>query len=119
MRQRVDKTGVNGEIGIEVMRERNPVRFRDQTQQIAIAIERPAPAPSLDAQAVLVIAVERGFRDAAIRLAIDQIDCLVADPVDRDDLDRMAGNHAPDHGARRDLIEDGHCRYSKVASRSS
>ena len=31
MRQWVDQAGVNREIGIEVMCERDPVRFRDQT----------------------------------------------------------------------------------------
>ena len=32
MRQWIDQAGVNGEIGIEMMRERDPVRFRDQSQ---------------------------------------------------------------------------------------
>ena len=30
VRQWIDQAGVNGEIGIEMMRERDPVRFRDQ-----------------------------------------------------------------------------------------
>ena len=90
------------------MRERDPIRFRDQTQQVAVAVERPVPAARLDAQPILVVAVERGFRNPAIRLAIDQVDCLVADPVDRNDPDRMARNHAPDHGTGLDVIEDGH-----------
>ena len=83
-------------IGIEMMRERDPVRFRHQTQQVAVAVERPAPAARLDTQAILVVSVERGFRNPAVQLAIHQVDCLVADPVDRNDLDRMARNHAPD-----------------------
>ena len=71
MRQWIDQAGVNGEIGIEMMRECDPVGFRDQTQQVAVAVERPAPAARLDAQPILVVAVERGFRNPAVRLAID------------------------------------------------
>ena len=108
MGQWIDQTGVNGEVGIEMMRERNPVRFRDQTQQISGAVERPTPSARLDVQAILVVAVECGFRNPAVRLAIDQVDCLVANPVDRGDLDRMARNHAPDHGAGLDIFKDGH-----------
>ena len=57
VRQWIDQAGVNGEIGVEMMRERDPVRFRDQTEQVAVAVERPAPAGRLDPQAVLVVSI--------------------------------------------------------------
>ena len=82
MRERVDKTGMNSEIRIEVVREFYPVRFRDQTQQGAVAVERPVSATCVNAQTIFVVPVERGFRNPTIRLAIDKIDRLVANPID-------------------------------------
>ena len=82
MRQWIDQAGVNGEIGIEMMRESDPVRFRNQAQQAAVAIERPAPSALFDAQTALVVAVERRFRNPVVRLPVNQVDCLIADPVD-------------------------------------
>ena len=112
------RTGMNGEVRVEMMRKRDPVRFGDQTQQCAVPVERPVPTARLDAQAGFVIAIERGLRNTAARLPIDQVDRLIADPVDRDDLNRMAGNDSSDHGTGLDILKKGHRWTSEDAAHS-
>jgi len=64
-----------------MMREGDPVSFRNQAKETGVPVKRPVPAKGLDAQAALVFAVECGFRNIAIGLAVDQIDGLGADPL--------------------------------------
>jgi hypothetical protein len=82
VRQRIDKTCVNREVGIEIMGELDAISFRHQTQQRAIGIERPWPTILVDIQAMFVISVENSLGNSAIMVAVDDTDGLVADPVD-------------------------------------
>lgn len=91
-----------------MMRELDPVRLGDQAEQGTVAVKRPAPAALLDAKAGLVVAEQRDLRHLAVRGAIDQIDRLIADPVDGHDLHRLTRHDSPHPGAGAEVFERGH-----------
>ena len=117
VRQGINETGVDCEIGIEQMSKRDPVRLRNESQHFGVTVKRPLPAACLDIQACLVVAVERGFRNAPIRLSVCQIDRLIADPFDGQDSDRLPRNHTLDRGTGLDVLKNGHCRISRALPR--
>ncbi|WP_243445167.1 hypothetical protein [Sphingosinicella ginsenosidimutans] len=94
MRKRIDQTGVDRKIGVEIMRQLDPVGLGDEAQQFAIGVERPGPATLLDFEPMLVVAVKHGLRDRAVMIAVDDADRLIADPIDRNDLHRLRGSDA-------------------------
>ncbi len=89
MRQRIDQTRVDGQIGIKKMGELDPVGLGHQSKQRTIAVERPRPPVDLDFEPVLVVAIEHGFGNGTVQIAVDDVDRLIADPVDRQDLGRL------------------------------
>ena len=67
VRQRVDDRGVDGQHGIEQVREADAVRLGDEAEQRAVAVEAPGPALLDDLEAGLVVAVEQLVGDLAGR----------------------------------------------------
>ena len=57
------------------------------------------------------------FPKPTARLAIDQIYSLIGNPLDRDDLNRLARNDTPDHGAVPYILKHGH-RWTPDAARA-
>ena len=86
MRQRIDQAGVDGEIGIEIMGKLDPVGLGYQPQKRSVGIERPRPSVLLDFEAMLIVPVKDRFGDCAVVIAVDDIDRLIADPVNGQNL---------------------------------
>ena len=64
VRQRLDQRGVDGEHGVEEVREPNALRLGHEAEQRSVAVEAPGP-PHLDnLKARLVVTVEQLAGDA-------------------------------------------------------
>ena len=57
MWQRVDHRGVDGEARVKQMSEVDPVRFRDQAEQLPVAVKAPRSASFTDFQSGFAILV--------------------------------------------------------------
>ncbi len=115
MRQRIDQTGVDRQIGVEKVGQLDTIGLCHQPQQGAVGIERPRPSALFDFEAMLVVPVENRFGDNTVVIAVDDADRLIADPVHGQDLCRLCRGDAPHRRAVPDLLESRHHPPSRLA----
>ena len=85
---------MDGEVGVEEVGELDPVSLGHQPKQSAVGVEGPGVAAGFNGQAVLIVAIERGLGHRPTGDAVDEIDGLLAYPVDGHDFDWLAGYDA-------------------------
>src|SRR5712692_4977016 len=84
------------------------MRFRDEAEQMPVAVEAPGPAVLHDLEARLVMAIEQLVGDAAGRRLIGQLQSLGAKPLYADDRDDLVRQNASDGGGGLEVFEAGH-----------
>jgi len=87
------------------MRQLDPVRLGHQTQKRTVGIERPGTAILLYLQAMFVIPVEDRLGNGAVMITVHDIDRLIADPVDRNDMNGLVRGNAAHRCTVLDLFE--------------
>ncbi len=103
--QRLDERGVDRQHGVKQVRQVDAVRFGDQAEQRAVAVEAPGP-PLLDnLQPRLVVAVEDLVRDATLGRPVDQRERAPAVPFDAHDRDSPVGQEAAHGGVGLQVFE--------------
>ncbi len=82
VRQRIDHRGVDGEHGVEEVREADALRLGDEAEEGAVAVEAPGAALLDEFQAGLVVAVEQLVGDLAGGGLVGEFEGLGAEPLD-------------------------------------
>ena len=72
------------------------VFFGHQPQKITVRIERPNPPSRINFDARLVVAVKRGFSHTTALNAINKIDGLIANPLNRHHFNGLTANNPAD-----------------------
>ena len=93
------------------MSQLDPVGLGHQPEQSAVCVEGPGVTAGFNRQAVLIIAIERGFGHRPTRHPVDEIDGLLAYPVDGDDFDGLAGYDALDDSPVFQILENSHFEF--------
>jgi hypothetical protein len=106
--KRINQAGVNGEIGVKVMRQLYPIGLSYKAQKITIGIERPSSAAGIKFNSSLIIAIKGCFRDTSTGYAKDEIYGLIPDPLHRNNLDGLARNDAAQLSAILDIFQNRH-----------
>ena len=96
VRQRLDDRGMNGEHRVEQMREMDALGLGHEPEQSAVAVEAPRPPFFDDLQIGLAVAIEQLVADLAGRVLVGQFDSVGPEPLDADDGDDAARQHAAD-----------------------
>ena len=81
MREWLDDAGGDRDVGIEEPRKVDAVRLGYQAQKVAVTIEGPGTAHLYKFEERLVVAVRRSARQVTIRVAEDDLEALLADPL--------------------------------------
>ena len=89
VRQRLDPRRVDGQHGVEEVRQPNAEGLRDEPEEGAVSVEAPRPALLDDLQAGLVVPVEQLVGDFTFGGPVGQLQCFGPEPLDADD-----GGHA-------------------------
>ena len=105
VRQRLDHRRVHGEHGIEEMGEADPLRFGDEAEQRAVAVEAPGPSGLDDLEPGLVVTVQQLVGDLAGRCLVGQLQGFRAEPLDADHRDEAVGQNAAHRGIGPEVIE--------------
>lgn len=82
------------------------VGLGQQPEQSAVGVEEPGVAAGFNGQAMLIIAIERSFSHRSTGHAVDEIDSLLAYPVDRYNFDRLAGYNSLNDGSVFHVLEN-------------
>ena len=106
--QRLDHRRVNRQHGVEQMGEADALRFGDQPEQRAVAVEAPRPPLVDDLQAGLVVAVQQLVGDGAGRRLVRQLQRLGTEPLHADDRHYAVGVNASYSAARLQLFKIHH-----------
>jgi hypothetical protein len=69
-------------MGLEQMRKPDAARLEDQSQQRAVAIERPRTSRLDDLECRLIAAIDEAVVDSAYGVLVSDLDGLVALPLD-------------------------------------
>ena len=107
VRQRLDPRAMHGEVGIEQMREPDPIGLGGKPQQAAIGVEAVAPTHLDKLEAGLLAAIEETLVDLAIHPKNDA-HRVVTEARDLHDFGYAACVKAFEPGARLNLIESAH-----------
>ena len=108
VRQGLDQAGVDGEVGVEEVRQLDPVGLGHQPEQSAVGVEGPGVAAGFNGQAMLIIAIERGLGHGPAGDAVDEVDGLLAYPVYGDDFDGLAGDNTLNNCPIFQVLKNGH-----------
>ncbi len=88
VRQRLDHGRVDGQHGIEQMREPDAVGLGDQPEERSVAVEAPRPPLLDDLDARLVVAIEKLVCDLALRRLVGEFDRIGSVPLHADNGDK-------------------------------
>ena len=97
VRQRLDDRRMHRQHRIEQVRQADPVRLRDQTKLMPVAVEAPRPAFRGDLQTRLIVAVEQLVGELAGRVLVGQLDRTIGHRPQSPD--NCAGCRAPTRSA--------------------
>ena len=100
VRQRLNARGVDGEVGIEQVREANAVGLGDEPQQRAVAVERPRTTGLDQLERGFLVAIDEAVGDGAGRILVGDLGGLITEPLDMNDLGRPAGSQPANESAR-------------------
>ena len=100
VRQRLDDAGGDRDVGIEEVRQVDAVRLGDEAEELAVAVEAPGAAHLDELEARLVVAVEEPVAELALGVAVDDLEGLLADPLDGLDGDDAGRGRARLRGFR-------------------
>ena len=82
--------------------------FGDQSEQVAVPVERPRTDYLHNFQGRLIVAVEKTFDELVITVAVDNSDGLLPDPLDRLDGGYARGSETPDPRPRVEILKLNH-----------
>ncbi len=105
MRQRLDQRGRQREVGIEQIGQPDTLGLRRQPEQVAITAKRPRPTRSSQLERSLVAAVDQPVANRPARFLECDLDRLVTEPLDLDNLRRLARDEPVDQCSRRQLLK--------------
>ena len=77
----------------------DPLRFRDQTKHLSVAVETPWPTSFADLQGGLAIPIEEHDARLSRRVFVRKLDSRRAVPFDVDHRDQAIGHNALDGGS--------------------
>jgi len=103
---------VDGKDGVEEVGKADPLRFGDQTEESAVAVEAPGTALLDDLEAELVVAVEEAVVDLAGGVLVGELEGVGAEPLCLDDRRQRVGDQATQRRAGRQFLKLGDKRSS-------
>ena len=113
--ERLDLGGADREVGVEQVRQPEPVCLRREAEQAAVGVEAVGAARFEELEGRLLPAVDQPFADAAVHPE-DEVERVRPEPGDLDDFGQAGGVQAPQAGARLDVFE--HCHAGPIIARS-
>src|ERR1035437_7933536 len=90
------------------MGEVDPVCLRDQTEQLAVAVEAPRPTGFADFQGGLAIPVKEHDVGLPGGIFVGELDCRRTVPLDINYRNQAVGQDSLNGGAAREFFELGH-----------
>jgi hypothetical protein len=96
---------VNSQHRIEQMRQANPLRFRDQPEQRAIAVETPGTAKLDDLQRRLAVAVQELVGNPTVGGFVGQFQGFRTEPLNTDNRNKRVGHDAAHDGIGLEFFE--------------
>ena len=113
VRQRVDPRAVDGEVGVEQVREPDALGLGGDPERLAVAIEAEGSGGLDQFEPRLGIAKEQHL-GRAVGAAVDHVQGIGADPLGAHDLDRRRTGQAPHLCPRNDLVQRKHRKSGSI-----
>ena len=105
VRQRIDHRGVHREHGVEQMREADALRFGDQAEERAVAVEAPGPPLLHNFDASFVVTVEQLVGHRARGGFVGEFQRSLAEPLHGHDGHERIRQDAADHRVRPQIFQ--------------
>src|SRR5262245_3255652 len=96
---------MDGEDGIEQVRQPNPLRLRDQSEQRPVAIETPRSARFGDLESGFVGSIEQLVGRLTRCRLVGEFECFGSEPLRADNRDEYVWENPADGRARREVLE--------------
>ena len=90
------------------MCELDAIRFDYKAEHRSVSIKGPVPASRVQLKPMFVIAVERAFGDGTVLVSEHDVDSLLANPVDRNDLDCLSRQNSAHEGGTFYVFKPDH-----------
>ena len=104
VRQRIDERRVDGQQRVKQVGEPDSVRFGQQAEQCAVAVEAPRPACLRDFERRLAVAIKQLVAETTGRVLVRDFDGDSAKPFNVEDRSQTLGQNATDRTATGNIF---------------